>query len=85
MISKFVHKRLPQQCAKELLSHSPTPQQARLFCAGYKASPNTLKDISLHKLLQTPELWLIPTNEPQIRQEWLEEVYPKHIKNDVEI
>jgi DNA-directed RNA polymerase subunit M/transcription elongation factor TFIIS len=85
MISKFVHKRLPQKYAKDLLSHSPTPQQARLFCAGYKASPNTLKDISLHKLLQTPELWLIPTNEPKIRQEWLEEVYPQHIKNDVEI
>jgi DNA-directed RNA polymerase subunit M/transcription elongation factor TFIIS len=85
MIPRFVNEHLPPECAQELLKHSPTPQEARLFCVGYKACPQTLEHISLLKLMKTPELWLLPTDEHQMRQEWLEEVYPKHIQCAVEI
>jgi DNA-directed RNA polymerase subunit M/transcription elongation factor TFIIS len=85
MICNFIKERLPAKYSNELLKHSPTAQQARLFCAGYKACSKTLEHISVEKLLITPELWLLPTNEHKIRQEWLEEVYPKHIKYDVDI
>ena len=58
MIAAYVARHLPSALTKQFLLNKPTAQDARLFCAGYKACPAALDHSSLSALLQTPELWL---------------------------
>jgi DNA-directed RNA polymerase subunit M/transcription elongation factor TFIIS len=85
MIAAYVARHLPSSLTKQFLLQKPTAQDARLFCAGYNTCPTALNHSSLSALLQTPELWLLTTEQAVERQEWLREAYPTHIKSDVNI
>lgn len=85
MIAAYVARHLPPSLRKQVLLQKPTAQDARLFCAGYKACPTALDHCSLSALLQTPELWLLTTPHAAKRQEWLHEAYPSHITATVNI
>jgi DNA-directed RNA polymerase subunit M/transcription elongation factor TFIIS len=85
MVEEYVRQRLPDPVAELVLNTSPTPQTARLFCAGYTANVSALDQSSVETLLDDPDLWLMGTTEAHKRQEWLEEAYPKHIEYAPEI
>ncbi len=85
MIAAYVTHRLPPSLAQQFLSHAPTAQDARLFCAGYKCCPAALDHSRLSALMQTPELWLLTTEQSAKRQEWLQAAYPTHIAPTVSI
>jgi DNA-directed RNA polymerase subunit M/transcription elongation factor TFIIS len=85
MIAAYVAQHLPSSLTKQFLLQKPTAQDARLFCAGYKACPTALDHSSLSALLQTPELWVITTAHAVKSQEWLREAYPSHITATVNI
>lgn len=85
MIAAYVAKRLPAPLAKQFQLENPSPQDARLFCVGYKTCPSALDHSSVPALMQTPELWLLTTDQATKRQQWLLEAYPTHIKATVNI
>jgi DNA-directed RNA polymerase subunit M/transcription elongation factor TFIIS len=85
MIAAYIARHLPSSLTKQFLLQQPTPQDARLFCAGYKTCPAALDHSSVSALRHTPELWLLTTEQAVKRQEWLREAYPTHIATTVDI
>ena len=76
---------LPNTLAHEILPLIHTPQQARMFCAYYRAYSSALEHFSHQDLIKAPELWLVSTEHSRLRTTWLQEVYPKHIERTVDI
>ena len=85
MIAAYVSRRLPAPLAHTFLLKNPSPQDARLFCVGYQTCPSALDHSSVNLLMETPELWLLTTEQATKRQEWLREAYPTHIKSTMKI
>mgnify|MGYP001191831320 CR=1 FL=1 len=78
MVEEYLKNNLPSDIAQKLTQLKPN--EARLFCAGFKINPTALEHLSIAELADNAELWLLGTSESTTRQEWLEESYPKHIE-----
>tara|TARA_B110000879_G_scaffold178965_1_gene234614 strand:- start:131 stop:517 length:387 start_codon:yes stop_codon:yes gene_type:complete len=76
---------IPRDKAEQLLPFLDSPQQARIFCEHYKHYPSALDHFPMNELVKFPELWLVSSAQSHTIAEWLQEVYPKHIENTVDI
>lgn len=79
MMAQLVTECLPLDI-RESVHRLDAPHLIRQFCANYTFNASALEHFTVNELVNNPELWLIGTKEASIRQEWLKEAYPKHIK-----
>lgn len=81
----YLCKFLPNELAYDILPLIQTPQQARIFCAHYKDYSSALRHFSHQDLINSPELWLVSSEQSRLIASWLQEVYPKNIQRTVDI
>lgn len=86
---EYLAKRLPESLVEVVQSacnqHEIPTQKARQFCAHYTAHPTSINHFSVPELVEDPDLWLVSTEEAKKRNQYLHDVYPKHVKRDVVI
>ena len=85
----FLQKRLPKSLATSVAARCQAAQHpsqlARQFCAHYGANASALDHFSVTELLQSPDLWFVSHEQGRVREQWLQDVYPKHIERAVTI
>jgi DNA-directed RNA polymerase subunit M/transcription elongation factor TFIIS len=88
-MKQFLRSKLPKPLVtpvNKICSDSKNPtQDARQFCAHYAENPSALEHFQVAELMQAPELWFVSHQEGQLRTEWIQEVYPKHIEKHIDI
>ena len=86
---QYLQKRLPEEWVKPVqqicMRNSHPTQKVRQFCSNYKIHPSSLKHFTVQELVDDPDLWLVSSNESKKRQKYLKEIYPKHVKQDIDM